>query len=243
MPLTVAAVALTAGLGVAALVKAFGVGFLARPRSTAAAEAVDPTAAMIAGMALAAAACGVVSVTPAVASPMFAHLGGDVPGPAGGVRWGTVVELSGLRGSISPLGILAAIAAAAVVSTTVAGWNRRGRPATSTVPLWACGAGALTPRMQYTASAFAEPLQRVFDDVLRPDTDVEVSHLAESRYMLDRIRYRRQITDAVEVKLYRPIVRLIRAGGEVIRRAHNGRLHRYLGYGAVGLLIALVVAR
>jgi hypothetical protein len=36
---------------------------------------------------------------------------------------------------------------------------------------------------------------------------------------------------------------VIVAGAELIRRAHNGRLHRYLGYGTVGLLIALVVAR
>ena len=39
MPLAVGAVALTAGLGVATFVKAFGVGFLARPRSAEAAAA------------------------------------------------------------------------------------------------------------------------------------------------------------------------------------------------------------
>lgn len=243
MPLTLAAVALSAGLGVAAMVKAFGVGFLARPRSAAADAAVDPPGAMVAGMTVAAAACVVLAVAPAVTSPLFAHLGTVVPGLEGGVRWDTVLTLGGLRGSMSPLGILAAIAAAGVAVATVVALTRRGRPAATTVPLWACGAGALTPRMQYTASAFAEPLQRVFDDVLRPDTDIEVSHLAESRYMLDRIRYRRQIADAVEVRFYTPVLRLIGAGAKLVRRAHNGRLHRYLGYGTVGLLVALVVAR
>jgi len=153
------------------------------------------------------------------------------------------LDLGGLRGAMSPLGILAAVVAAAVAVAAVIGLTRRRRPASAAVPPWACGAGALTPRMQYTASAFAEPLQRVFDDVLRPDTDLEVSHLVESRYMLDRIRYHRQIADAVEARLYTPILRLIGIGAELIRTAHNGRLHRYLGYGTVGLLIALVVAR
>lgn len=243
MPLTVAAVALSAGLGIAAMVKAFGVGFLARPRTAAADAAVDPSAAMVAGMALAAAACVLLAVAPALTGPLFAHLDGVVPGLDGGVRWGRVLELSGLRGAMSPLGVLAAVAAAALLIAMSIGLTRRGRPAPTTVPLWACGAGPLTPRMQYTASAFAEPLQRVFDDVLRPDTDIEVSHLDESRYMLDRIRYRRQISDAVEARLYAPILRVVEAGAHLVRRAHNGRLHWYLGYGAVGLLIALVVAR
>ena len=243
MPLTVAAVALSAGLGVAALVKAFGVGFLARPRSPGADAATDPPAAMLAGMTLAAAACVTLAVTPAVTSPLFTHLGVGVPGLGGGVRWGPVVRLGGLHGAMSPLGVLAAVAAAAVVIVTVLGLTRRARPAAAAVPLWACGAGPLTARMQYTASAFAEPLQRVFTDVLRPDTDIEVTHLAESRYLLDRIRYRQQTVDVIEARLYVPILRLVGAGAEVIRRAHDGRLHRYLGYGTAGLLIALAVAR
>ena len=57
MPLAVAAVALTAGLAVATFVKAFGVGFLARPRSPEAAAATESPAGMLAGMGVAAAAC------------------------------------------------------------------------------------------------------------------------------------------------------------------------------------------
>src|ERR1019366_2208232 len=54
MPLSVGAVALTTGLGIAAMVKAFGVGFLARPRSAAAEAAREAPATMMAGMTLAA---------------------------------------------------------------------------------------------------------------------------------------------------------------------------------------------
>ena len=53
-----AAVALTAGLAAATFVKAFGIGFLARPRSTEAAAAPrESPASMLAGMGMAAAAC------------------------------------------------------------------------------------------------------------------------------------------------------------------------------------------
>ena len=90
------------------------------------------------------------------------------------------------------------------------------------MPLWACGADDLTPRMQYTATSFAEPLQRVFDDVLRPDTDIEVTHAAESQYLADNVTYRTRIADAIEERLYTPV---IRAGGS---RRGNGaaRPHR-----------------
>ena len=53
MPLAVAAVALTAGLAVATFVKAFGIGFLARPRSPEAARATESPPSMLAGMGIA----------------------------------------------------------------------------------------------------------------------------------------------------------------------------------------------
>ena len=111
------------------------------------------------------------------------------------------------------------------------------------MPLWACGADELTARMQYTATSFAEPLQRVFDDVLRPDSDVEVTHYAESRYMAESVTYRSRIGDAIEERLYRPVLTAVAVAAGLVRRAHTGSVHLYLAYGALGVLIVLVVAR
>src|SRR5947209_3361067 len=97
--------------------------------------------------------------------------------------------------------------------------------------------------MQYTASSFAEPLQRVFDDVLRPDIDVRVSHLSESRYLIDKVSYRARVLDPIERRVYVPVVRAIAAAADVVRRAHTGSLHAYLAYGSLGLIVVLVVAR
>ena len=49
--------------------------------------------------------------------------------------------------------------------------------------------------MEYTATSFAEPLQRVFDDVLRPEHDVDVTHYRESRYLVDAVSYRLRVPD------------------------------------------------
>jgi hydrogenase-4 component B len=244
-PLAVGAVALTTGLGVAAMVKAFGIGFLARPRSDQAAQAREAPSGMLAGMATAAATCVVLAVAPSVVAPALRRAVAALPG-ARAVEFtdfGVVVRLPGLQGSIAPGVVAACVGAAALIVAALARWHRRRRPASATLPLWACGADDLTPRMQYTATSFAEPLQRVFDDVLRPDTDIEVTHTAESRYLADKITYRSTIADAIEERFYTPVIRVVSAAAGLVRRAHTGSVHLYLAYGALGVLIVLVVAR
>ncbi|MEB3982664.1 proton-conducting transporter membrane subunit [Mycobacterium sp. 663a-19] len=244
-PLAVGAVALTTGLGVAAMVKAFGIGFLARPRSEQAARAREAPGSMLAGMATAAAACMVLAVAPSVVAPALRRAVAALPA-ARTVEFtdlGALVRLPGLQGSIAPGVIAAGVAVAALTVAVLARWRRRLRPAPVTAPLWACGAEDLTARMQYTATSFAEPLQRVFDDVLRPDTDIEVTHTSESRYLADKITYRTRIADAIEERFYTPVLRAISDAAGLVRRAHTGSVHLYLAYGALGVLTVLVVAR
>jgi formate hydrogenlyase subunit 3/multisubunit Na+/H+ antiporter MnhD subunit len=244
-PLAVGAVALTTGLGVAAMVKAFGIGFLARPRSEQAARAREAPGTMLAGMAVAAAACLMLALAPAVVAPALRHAVAALPA-ARAVEFtslGAMVRLPGVPGSIAPGAIAAGVAVATLTAAILARWRRGRRPAPATLPLWACGADDLTPRMQYTATSFAEPLQRIFDDVLRPDTDIEVTHSAESRYLADKITYRTRIADAIEERCYTPVIRAVEAAAGLVRRAHTGSVHLYLAYGALGVLIVLVVAR
>ena len=200
---------------------------------------------MLAGMTLAAAACLVLAVAPSVIAPVLRRAVAALPA-ARSVEFtglGAVVRLPGLHGSIAPGVIATGVAVAALSAAALAGWRRSRRPASATLPLWACGADDLTARMQYTATSFAEPLQRVFDDVLRPDTDIEITHTAESRYLADKITYRSRIADAIEERFYTPVTRAVSAAAELMRRAHTGSVHLYLAYGALGVLIVLVVAR
>jgi hydrogenase-4 component B len=244
-PLAVAAVALTTGLGVAAMVKAFGIGFLARSRSDAATDAREAPTSMLTGMVVAAGACVVLAVTPFVFATPLRRVLAVLPASAHAdlTGLGTVLHLPGLAGSIAP-GLLAAfLVVAALFVVGISRWGSRHRPPPVALPLWACGADDLTPRMQYTATSFAEPLQRVFDDVLRPDTDVEVTPFGESRYLVAKVAYRARIGDAVADLLYTPVIRAVASCANGVRRAHTGSVHLYLAYGALGVLIVLVVAR
>ncbi|MEP6815445.1 MAG: proton-conducting transporter membrane subunit [Marmoricola sp.] len=242
MPLAVGAVALTAGLGVATFVKAFGVGFLARPRSPEAAVATPAPRSLRLGMGTAAVACAALAVAPTtLVGPLERVL--DTLGAIGGespVRGTVLVSLSGISGSMSPLLIALGLAGGAVAVAVIARALSTRQPR-RTALVWGCGGTRLSPRMEYTATAYAEPLTRVFDDVLRPEHDIDVTHHAESRYLVESVRYRGRVPDRIEARLYPPLWVVAQRWANLARRLQNGSVHRYLAYGLVGLLVVLVV--
>lgn len=246
LPLAVAAIALTAGLAVATFVKAFGVGFLAKPRGDAAARATESPASMLAAMGIAGTACVVLAGAPTLLLPAVGAVAGRAVGATDPAAHGIVtLQLSTAAGSLSPslLAFAVLIAALAVVGGVRAVATRRARRAAR---LWDCGGGPLTARMEYTATSFAEPLQRVFDDVLQPELDVDVTHATESRYLVRSVAYRRRVPDRIERRLYRPVLTLVAAWGRAARALATGSVHRYLGYGfyaVTALLIVLAVTR
>jgi hypothetical protein len=150
------------------------------------------------------------------------------------------LDLSGVHALLDPLALtlMAAIAAACVGAVALS--SARRHPRRSSDLAWGGGRARVSPRMQYTATSYAEPLVRVFDDVLQPSRDVQVTHLAESRYLVDRVQYSHSLVDVVELRLYRPVLRLADQVGRAARKLQNGHIHRYLGYSFLALLIVFV---
>jgi hydrogenase-4 component B len=76
---------------------------------------------------------------------------------------------------------------------------------------------------------------------LRPQSDVEVTHVAESRYYEQYLMYENRVVDVLEARGYRPIIAVTLRVGRLARRLQNGSIHRYLAFGFIALLIILVV--
>ncbi|GAA3830537.1 proton-conducting transporter transmembrane domain-containing protein [Streptomyces chiangmaiensis] len=241
LPLSVALIALSAGIAAAAFVKALGVGFFARPRSPQAEGAREAPSLMIAGMGLLAAACVALALVPGLLGDGLDRAVGaaGLPGSGAVSGGGVRVRLADISASLSPLWVVAALTAAVMLAAGLPRlYGRRRRRVNAR--LWDCGGGAPTPRMAYTATSFAEPLQRVFDDVLAPEQDVNVTPVHESAYLVERVRFQRRVPDRIEHRLYEPVLRALAGAGQAARRLAGGSVHLYLGYGFVGLVVLLL---
>ena len=243
--LSVCMLALTAGLAAAAFVKAFGIGFLALPRSPEAAQAHEAPRSMRSAMAALAFACaglGLLAhwVLPRV-TRVAAELTGATPSPShGGGLWLEMpVEFGQMSPTLLALGLAVLIGAAWLAVRLLA--SRRPARVSAT---WGCGRLVQSPRMEYTSTAFAEPLRRVFAEVYRPTEDLSIDFHPESRYFVQSITYRSEILPWFERFLYGPAVAVVLRAGDRVRNLQSGSVHAYLAYlvlTLVALLGALVV--
>jgi formate hydrogenlyase subunit 3/multisubunit Na+/H+ antiporter MnhD subunit len=238
MPITVAIVALTAGLALLTFVKAYGIGFLARPRSEGAAHAHEVAWPMRAAMTIGAVAVAVLGLAPGPLAVALAR----VVGAHGIESTGLLgLNLPAVGALLDPIALALLALGLAVPLTVVAVRAARRRPRRLVELPWGGGGIRVSPRMQYTATSYAEPLVRVFDDALQPTRDLEVSHEAESRYLVNRVQFRQSLSDVVEDRVYRPAIALLARVGERARYVQNGSIHRYLGFSFAALTIVLLV--
>jgi formate hydrogenlyase subunit 3/multisubunit Na+/H+ antiporter MnhD subunit len=245
MPIAVAVVALVGGLVAATFVKAFGTAFLAMPRSVEAEQAHETRRTMQAAVIILSGACVALALVPTILAEPMQRVSNVVGGLADGRPIhtnGVYLQLSGIQAGLSPLLLAAGLAVMTIAAFAVVR-RSRSRHTIRDIPAWGCGRTVQTARMEYTATSFAEPLQRVFDDVLHPEIDVDVDHLTESRHYVQAIRYRLHTRDAVEQRFYLPMLAAIRRCGNAARQVQNGSIHRYLTYSLVTLIVVLVVSR
>ena len=167
VPAVGAALAFSAALAGACFVRAYGVAFLGRPRSTAAAGAHEVDRFSLVAMGLLLGLCLMAGVVPglvidAVSSVAVQVVGHDMPPQP---LWPTlsIVPVSEGRSSYSGMLVLVFIA----MSSGLAAWaiHRFASKALRRGPAWDCGFPDASPVTQYTADSFAMPIRRVFGPV------------------------------------------------------------------------------
>jgi hydrogenase-4 component B len=241
-PVAGALLALTTALAAACFVKAFGISFLALPRSAEAAAAREAPAVMLIPQAFLALLClglglfpggvlhaltGVLASLPLLRQPV--NLSPDVLQIVSGT------SSIGSFDHVVPLLLGAALAAGLSVAAWVA---MRKAAEVRRVPTWGCG-GELTARSEYTATAFSKPLMMIFEAIYRPTRKVEA--LAKvSPYFPHEVRYRAEIEPTFERYVYGPIVRTVMRLARGMEVLQAGSLHAYLAY-VIALVVSLVL--
>jgi hydrogenase-4 component B len=238
-PLAAAVLALTTALAAACFVKAFGISFLALPRSAEAATAVECGPTMLAPQAFLALLCAALGLFPGSVVGVLEGVMGTLPGlqPAAEMAGSPLAMASGLAAfdTVVPMIMTGALAGGMVLALALV--LRSG--AVRRVPTWGCG-GQLTPETEYSATAFSKPLMMIFRAVYRPTREVEA--LAKvSPYYPQEVRYRAQIEPTFERFVYGPLVRVILGAANGMKVLQAGSLHAYLAY-VLALVLTLVLS-
>jgi len=241
--LGIASLALTGGLAMACFVKAFGITFLALPRSDAAAGAHEASPPMRLAMLALAAACVALGLGPTLVVPAFGSVAASLlrtaPQATGG-NWLTL-RVSGEFASLSTMAIAGALAVSLLVPLVafrLVGASRR----TRAYETWGCGRIMQTARMEYTATAFANPFKRVFDFFYRPTKRLDIEFHPESRFFVERIEYENPTRSIFDDWLYRPALDLLHSGARAVGALQSGSANQYLAYILAALLLLLALA-
>jgi formate hydrogenlyase subunit 3/multisubunit Na+/H+ antiporter MnhD subunit len=168
VPAVGAMLALSAALAAACFVKAFGVTFLGRARTPSAQQARDADRASLAAMFGFAALCLLAGILPgfvidALAPVAQALVHGRMP-PQASLPWLSIIPVAESRSSFNGLLIFAFITISTLFTIEII--HRFASRAVRRTPAWDCGFPDTSPTTQYTADSFAQPIRRVFGELV-----------------------------------------------------------------------------
>jgi hypothetical protein len=160
--------ALGAALSAACYVRAFGITFLGRPRSTAPASAVETDRMSLSAMFMLLGLCLLAGLLPGYVidaiAPTTTHIVGQAMPVQASTAWLSIVPIERSRSSYNGLLIFAFISISTLLIVNAI--HRFASRATRRAPAWDCGYPDPSPLTQYTADSFAQPLRRVFGEFI-----------------------------------------------------------------------------
>lgn len=234
LALAAPALALIGGLAVACFIKVYGIAFLGYPRSAEARDAHEAGRAMRAPMAFLALLCAFIGLFPLAVARLL---------EGAAFTWQPALALGGNRlATIVPLGWITVLGCVLLGIVGLLAVVFRGQLKASPVGetgTWDCGYAAPTPRMQYSASSFAEMLVKLFGGVLRPHRE-----RPEISGFFSRVpRFATHVPETVLELIYLPFLRWADEKLSVVRRLQHGQLHLYILYTFITLVTLLIWAR
>lgn len=240
-----AVVALTGALVATCFVKAFGVSFLALPRSEHAQKAKEVPVVMYVSMGLLAILCVCMGIFPAKIMIIVNHvsthlLGTNIIRAITSYDWLQTKTIHTNFTELSPksttvFGLILLAVTFAVLTIIRPRFTRK------VYETWTCGITP-GPRLEYTATAFTRPFKTIFSNLYRPRLEVS-SEYSVPNYFVKSMTYIGEITPIFERYLYTPISSFVLHASERVRWVHTGSIHLYLTYIFVTLLILIMFFR
>lgn len=229
------AMGLIGGLAAACFAKAFGVTFLGAPRSGDAEHAHEAPWPMVAPMMFLALLCIVIGLAGPFVIPALAAIVSEASGlPA--VQIGAA--LAPLSGALRTATIVFLGMMALVVGLWAWRAWRLARAGVRRAPVWSCGFQHPTPRMQYTASSFAQPLVTQFRLLIGNREAI----IAPSGYFPTTASFTSDSGDPFLRLLFAPTFRWFGRLAARLNVIQHGHIHVYVLYIAATLVALLAWA-
>jgi hypothetical protein len=208
--------ALTSALAAACFVKAFGVIFLATPRSEEARKAREVSWYMIAGPAVIAVLCILLGI---FSFQIFSSLGFTLPIP-----------------NMMIIGLTLVITLGVVWLVRRLFSNRTKR----TSETWGCGITSQNSKMEYTASGFSEPILKIFRPIYRTQEKVERTYDDEGKIIFKDAKAEIQTFKLFEERIYLPIAHFVQRFSTFISDLHDVDLDTYILYSFTAIVILIL---
>jgi hydrogenase-4 component B len=230
---TISGLALIGGLAVACFTKAFGIVFLGQPRSECAEHADEANLAMLAPGFVLAAGCVLIGL---FGSSVVRSMGPLVSGATGLPPIQVARNLAEIATSLVRVGQFGALLIGMVGLLGLARTIALARRRVTSAPTWDCGYASPSPRMQYTASSFAQPLTEGFGVLLQTH---KVLTGVEGLFP-QRAEFHSHTDDPYRSYIFQPLFQSISRSMAILRPLQQGKVQLYVLYIAVILLVLLL---
>ena len=240
-PIAGSLLALTGALAAACFVKAFGITFLALPRSLEAENAHESPRTMIAGMGILAFSCFALGIGASWFLAVFDGITLELVGVSVGgdltLANGFVISSGTPRGGSVSTFIIALML---IALAAIPGWFLVRRFALRREgPTWDCGLPGLGPENEFTATAFSKPLRMVFAALYKPRREIQTV-FDVSPYFPKAIHFESEIEPTFENRIYKPVQEVVYLVSLKMRAIQAGSIHAYLAYIFITLVVLLI---
>jgi formate hydrogenlyase subunit 3/multisubunit Na+/H+ antiporter MnhD subunit len=209
--------AFTSALAAACFVKAFGISFLALPRSEKSKNAKESPKLMLIGPAVLAVLCiafGIFSLQ------LFGVLGFSFPLP-------NMLFIGALLGGFYAFIYIALREVA----------NRRERFAET----WGCGFPTQTFKMEYSASGFSEPIVTILKSIFRTQKKSERYFYDDKNVIFKDGKAEIQLINFFEERIYLPVAAVIRKISLKVNNIQRGDADLHIAYAFVTIVVFLLI--
>jgi hydrogenase-4 component B len=239
IPADGALLALAAALAAGCFVKAYGITFLGRARTAAAADATEVDRFSLAAMFGLAALCVLAGILPgalidALAPVCQALLNVRLPAQLS-LPWVSIIPVAAARSSYN--GLLIFIFLTAVTSLTALAIHRLASRKLRRAPAWDCGFPDAGTATQYTAESFAQPIRRVFGTTLFAARETVT---LPPPGQMTAARITKSSRDPIWDAFYAPVAVAVSRTADVMNHLQFLTIRRYLGFVFIALVTLLL---